>query len=1261
MAPDLAVSSEEDNIPEDPDSPRTAFWNRIASSQDPAWPKNTSNSTSGDFSRARSGTPLDLPQASPPKQASARPPNFLPRRSSASPRACSNSKQSRTADDPGASRPRHASFARRRALSARRASANRPPVQRRSAPDMRADTAAPDEPTFGHAQSPHADLAKLSLEERLARPKTVLPDVAPPLLSPRSSLDDERLSRHSSHPSDGLNDPSFWQELESRWILNLSMAFRDNAEREKFFITYAEEPNRWRRVTVSVDYQDKPPDSLEADLRTLPFQRDKSAHIYEAIHESLPQVQFFDSVTNLKLETSDGRLHVHVTKDENEIIKYPPVDAISHLDLTSDHAVVESDIHFQSHLSGFVYKVSVGGQSFIKKEIPGPDMIDEFLYEVNALWELRDSPYVIDFHAIVLDDERTCIKGLLISYADRGTLVDIIYDNRDPPLPWSTRDKWAQQIVSGLSAIHEHGFVQGDFTLSNIVIDSNDDARIIDINRRGCPVGWEPPEFQGLINSGQRISMYIGAKSDLFQLGMVLWAIAELDDEPERAMDALSLHNTHSGAPDYLVQWVTSCLAKKPKDRLSATELLARDFPALVGQSNHRVRGHVRESDTTEYVDVDQDCVESDDQTRSHENVGVPQKSQLNGRPAALASVMDRQHNGPLSSSARARRGCKPCPPPPGMRPPLHQDSGLPGEEDENLGMGPPPHQDSGLGESFEDHDREGSELSSRTLPAYAGDSSNEFHSMGEAGTGAIFKILQTHVIARALEALKGVAWHIHPTSKGTYLDGHELFADADFMHQTFTSTACALATKDPYKVLGISNNASSSDIKKAYYGLAKKYHPDTNKDATAKDRFADAQSAYELLNDPKKKELWDQYGAAAFDQGGDPSGGASGAGGPFGGGGGFGGGNPFGGGFGGASGGFGADFNFEDLFSAFGGGGAGRRGQSRRGFTEEILVGENIETQANISFMDAAKGVLKDVVVTPLIQCKTCSGSGMKKGTSKKQCSKCDGTGTRIRVMQPGFQMASTCDACGGTGSAKPRGSECGTCSGNGVVRERRTVNLDIPGGVEDGMRLRVKNEGDAPPTGQVANASVNSQRGDLFVLIRVASDPKFSRSGSDILYTASIPITTAVLGGEITVPTLDREVKVRVGTGTGTGDRITLGGMGMKRLNSRRSGNGDLRVEFKVQMPKYLSVNQRALVEMLANDLNDKTAKRVMNFDPPEQDAAKEDGSDVHKNEGFLKSAWHRMTGQHEHHKDSKPQPQPESAPNNEDEEPKKASGSG
>jgi len=324
-------------------------------------------------------------------------------------------------------------------------------------------------------------------------------------------------------------------------------------------------------------------------------------------------------------------------------------------------------------------------------------------------------------------------------------------------------------------------------------------------------------------------------------------------------------------------------------------------------------------------------------------------------------------------------------------------------------------------------------------------------------------------------------------------------------------------------------------------------------------------------------------------------------------------------------------------------------------------LVGDNIEVQTNISFMDAAKGVTRSITITPLVQCGTCKGDGLKTGSSRQQCKRCNGTGTRVHVMQQGFQMASTCEACGGQGVTIPRGSECRTCAGNGVVRQRKTVEVDIPGGVEDGMRLRVSGEGDAPVTGTAANPKARSQRGDLFVFIRVAPDARFNRSGADILYTASIPLTTALLGGNVNVPTLDGEVKVKVATGTGTGDKITLGGMGMKRLGGRGPASGDLRVEFKVVMPKYLSANQRTILEMLADEMGDKTAKRIMNLDQYKQDAdnasATSNKDADHKNEGFLKSAWHRLTHQHDNL-------EPNNDKKNEskdDQEPKKASGSG
>ncbi|KAG5996894.1 hypothetical protein E4U54_002470 [Claviceps lovelessii] len=395
-------------------------------------------------------------------------------------------------------------------------------------------------------------------------------------------------------------DAMIADELERKWILNLSMHYRDRSRREKFFVTYRKKDQVWKRVTISLDYRDPPPDSLEMELSRMKYQREKSAKIYEAIRESLSEIAFYDTVTNLKLQTTDGRLHVHVVEDGNEIINYPLVDQIRH---SSCRRIREKEIHFDCHMSGFVYKVRVHGRTLIKKEIPSPDTVDEFLYEVNALSNLRYSRHVVQLYGVVVDDHDEHVKGLLISYAEQGALIDIIYDNckeENLGIPWNKREKWARQIIHGLADIHESGFVQGDFTLSNIVVDARGDAKIIDINRRGCPVGWEPPESKTLAVTHHRINMYIGVKSDLYQLGMVLWGLAMLEDEPELQPRPLILRREIL-VPDWFRDVTDVCLSTDPRMRLNASSLL-RMFPPdsapqtgsipLLDDEAHALDGH---------------------------------------------------------------------------------------------------------------------------------------------------------------------------------------------------------------------------------------------------------------------------------------------------------------------------------------------------------------------------------------------------------------------------------------------------------------------------------------------------------------------------------------------------------------------------------------------------------------------------------------------------------------------------------------------
>jgi molecular chaperone DnaJ len=219
---------------------------------------------------------------------------------------------------------------------------------------------------------------------------------------------------------------------------------------------------------------------------------------------------------------------------------------------------------------------------------------------------------------------------------------------------------------------------------------------------------------------------------------------------------------------------------------------------------------------------------------------------------------------------------------------------------------------------------------------------------------------------------------------------------------------------------------------------------------------------------------------------------------------------------------------------------------------------------------MEAAKGTKKQISIQPLVPCNTCSGSGLKEGAKRTTCKACGGNGSKLRFLPGGFQIASTCDSCGGSGLAVPRGSECGGCRGDGVQREKKVVTVDIPAGVDDGMRIKIQGEGDAPVQ-TMPGSSAKIARGDLYVFIRVLPHSQFKRNGTDLLYTAKIPVTTALLGGQIKVPTLDGDVELRVHTGTSSGKKIVMNGYGLPKVNKygRPGSKGDLEIEFKVEMP--------------------------------------------------------------------------------------------
>lgn len=394
-----------------------------------------------------------------------------------------------------------------------------------------------------------------------------------------------------------------------------------------------------------------------------------------------------------------------------------------------------------------------------------------------------------------------------------------------------------------------------------------------------------------------------------------------------------------------------------------------------------------------------------------------------------------------------------------------------------------------------------------------------------------------------------------------------------------FHASAINLASaKNPYEALGVDKKASTGDIKKAYYALAKKFHPDTNKEPNAKERFVEIQNAYDILSDEKKRANFDQFGSA---EGFGPGAGAAGGQGFPGGFGGFGGFGDFGGFQSGSARG-GRDI-FEDLFgSAFPG---ARRGG---GFSAESMVGDDIQMPMNISFMDAAKGATRKVNISPITVCPPCQGQGVKPGSKRASCPSCGGTGTRVHAMSGGFQMATTCDACGGSGTHIPPGKECDTCGGVGRVRQRKTVEVKIPAGIEDGMRIRLEGEGDAPVS---STGGTGGRRGDAYITISISPSSIFRRQGPHVYHDTTVPMTTAALGGKVRVPTLDGDVELSVPSGTQPGEKMVLRRRGIRKLASR-GGIGDERgdqyVTVNVTMPKTLTDRQRELLEQFDEAAN-------------------------------------------------------------------------
>jgi molecular chaperone DnaJ len=346
----------------------------------------------------------------------------------------------------------------------------------------------------------------------------------------------------------------------------------------------------------------------------------------------------------------------------------------------------------------------------------------------------------------------------------------------------------------------------------------------------------------------------------------------------------------------------------------------------------------------------------------------------------------------------------------------------------------------------------------------------------------------------------------------------------------------------DYYGVLGVRQDATPEEIKRAYRRLARENHPDVNHEPGAAERFKDIGRAYEVLSDPEKRRI--------VDLGGDPL--AQGAGSA---------GNPFSG-FGG----------FGDVFEAFFGGAGAARSASRR---SRVRPGADALLQMSLTLDEAAFGVRREITVETAVLCEQCRGSGCAQGTSPRTCATCGGSG-ELQSVQRSFlgQVMTTraCTACAGTGEQIP--SPCPACGTEGRVRARRTITVDVPAGIEDGMRIRLSGQGEVGPGGGPA--------GDLYVEVAEQPHDTFTREGSDLHCHIQVPMTAAALGTDLILSTLDGEEKLDIRAGTQSGTVLTLRGKGVPRLRSTQ--RGDLLVHVDVRVPTRLDDEQERLMRELA-----------------------------------------------------------------------------